>query len=121
MEHERLEYKIVMADGPDSEILARAGHLNRTLMQRRSTIGPIREMRWESLTNENQSVANPSWSDVEAQRHLEIAKSGSVFLNAANGSSLAVVGMKVRATSSTLRTPTGFALSKRLIPNPRGA
>jgi hypothetical protein len=28
MEHERLEFKIVMADGPDTEVLARLAHLD---------------------------------------------------------------------------------------------
>ena len=50
-------------------------------------------MSWESLANELQSVANPSRRDVEAQiSHLETAESGSVFLKAANGSTLAIVG-----------------------------
>jgi hypothetical protein len=55
--------------------------------------GPIREMSWESWTDELQSVANPNWSDVELQiRHLETAQSGSVFLKAANESTLSVAG-----------------------------
>lgn len=54
-------------------------------------IGPIREMSWESFADDLQSVTNPVWADVEAQiRHLETAESGSVFLKAANGSTLSI-------------------------------
>jgi hypothetical protein len=82
-------------------------------MERRNRIGPIREMSWESVTERNQSVANPSWSDVEAQiRHLDIAESGSVFLNAANGSTLAVVGDQGKGYIVYIEDANGFRTLK---------
>lgn len=58
-----------------------------------NTIGPIREMGWESITETFQSVSNPSWNEVEARvRQLESTQSGSVFLKASNGSTLSIGG-----------------------------
>jgi hypothetical protein len=57
------------------------------------TIGPVRKMSWESITEPFRSISNPSWEEVEAHiRQLETAESGSVFLNAANGSTLSIGG-----------------------------
>ncbi|QQO22061.1 hypothetical protein JJB98_20045 [Bradyrhizobium diazoefficiens] len=57
------------------------------------TIGPIREISWESLAEGFQSMLNPSWRDIETQiRRLETVRSGSVFLNARNGSVLSIGG-----------------------------
>jgi hypothetical protein len=53
----------------------------------------ISDMSWESLEDSNQSRASPSWNDVEQQiSALGTKESGSVFLNASNGSVLSVGG-----------------------------
>lgn len=64
-----------------------------TMEHGKLTIGPIREISWESLAEGFQSMLNPSWRDIETQiRRLETVRSGSVFLNARNGSVLSIGG-----------------------------
>lgn len=64
-----------------------------TMEYGKPTIGPIREISWESRAEIFQSILNPSWRDVETQiRRLETVRSGSVFLNARNGSVLSIGG-----------------------------
>lgn len=66
-------------------------------MQQRDTIGPVREMSWESLVEPFQSIKNPSWENVQARiNSLETSESGSVFLKAANGSTLSIGGDRGR-------------------------
>jgi hypothetical protein len=56
-------------------------------------IEPLREMSWESVAEPLRTITDPSWAHVEAQiRHLETAESGSVFLKAADGSTLSIGG-----------------------------
>jgi len=75
--------------------LSERGHELRamTMEHRKPIIGPIREISWESLAEAFQSMLNPSWTDIEIQiRRLETVQSGSVFLRAANGSTLSIGG-----------------------------
>ena len=56
-------------------------------------LGPIRELSWESLSEPPQSLKNPTWNDVDTRiRVLGTDRSGSVFLHAANGSTLSIGG-----------------------------
>jgi hypothetical protein len=62
-------------------------------------LGPIRELSWESISEAQSSkekpssIKNPTWSEVESQiNFLARAHSGSVFLRAANGSTLSIGG-----------------------------
>lgn len=66
-------------------------------MQQPNRIGPIREMSWESICEPIQSMPNPSWENVQARiNQLRTSESGSVFLKAANGSTLSIGGDRGR-------------------------
>jgi hypothetical protein len=65
--------------------------------QYNNVIGPVREMSWESTAEPFQSRELPRWEDIEAQISLlEKTESGSVFLKAANGSTLSIGGDRGR-------------------------
>jgi hypothetical protein len=54
---------------------------------------PVREMSWESISEPMQSRPNPTWEEIETHvRSFALDTSGSVFLRAANGSTLSVGG-----------------------------
>lgn len=77
-------------------------------MQQRDTIGPVREMSWESLVEPFQSIKNPNWENVQARiNSLETSESGSVFLKAANGSTLSIGGDRGRGYLVTCLDETG--------------
>lgn len=60
-------------------------------MQQGYTLGPVREMSWESIAESLQSIPDPRWEDIEARISLlETIESGSVFLKAKNGSTLSI-------------------------------
>jgi hypothetical protein len=66
-------------------------------MQYQKMITAVREMSWESLAQPLQSAKNPDWGVVKSQIDaLETVESGSVFLTAANGSTLSIGGDRGR-------------------------
>jgi hypothetical protein len=56
-------------------------------------IGPVREMFWESLSGNAGKLDRPAWHDVEHRiRIMSSQDPGSLFLNAANGTTLSIGG-----------------------------
>ena len=86
-------------------------------------LGPIREMSSESLSEppglrkEQASLKNPTWSHVETRiRFLTTAHSSSVFLHAANGSTLSIAGDDTGNSSETKGVPrTCYELGGRTV------
>jgi hypothetical protein len=77
-------------------------------MQHSNTLGPVREMSWESIAEPFQSMPDPRWEDIEARISLlETIESGSVFLKAKNGTTLSIGGDRGRGYLVFLSDGTG--------------